>query len=138
MADTWLHIGAETTELAQEEAVALRIGSASIAREHFRHDPPTPLELESAIAAVEDEIARVHAALAGGSGLYTRDGLLRDIALEIGVPPATEMQLALDAVEHAFARLPLRALGKEKAGVLVILRELMHHLGFRTIVVRAT
>jgi hypothetical protein len=35
------------------------------------------------------------------------------------------MELTLDAVEHAFGRLFLRATGKEKAAALLILRELM-------------
>jgi hypothetical protein len=134
MAETRLHIGGESTELA---AVVLRIGSARIAREHFRHDPPTPLELENAIAAVEDEIERVHKLVEPGRRFCTRDTLLRDIALEIGVAPASEMELALDAVEHAFRRLPSHPVGKEKAAALLILRELMHHFGFAALVVRA-
>lgn len=135
MAETRLHIGADATELAQREAVVLRIGRSNLAAAHFRHDPPTPLEVEAAIATVEDEIARVHKLVAPGARLRTRDTVVRDIALEIGVAPAPEMELALDAVEHAFARLPLRAMGKEKAAALLILRELMHHLGFRAVVV---
>ncbi|HYX66614.1 MAG TPA: hypothetical protein VE935_20530 [Burkholderiales bacterium] len=51
--------------------------------------------------------------------------LLRDIAAESGVTSAPEMELTLDAVEHAFGRLFLRATGKEKAAALLILRELM-------------
>jgi hypothetical protein len=129
----WLHIGANSTELAQHPAVVLRVGSEKIAREHFRHEPPTPLELENAIAAVEDEIARVHEGVRPGSRLYTRDAAVRDIALAVGVKPAAEMELALDAVEHAFERLPLRPMAKEDAAALLILRELMHHLGYAAI-----
>ena len=111
MAETRLHIGGERTQL---EAGVLRIGSAGIAREHFRHHPPTPLELENAIAAVEDEIARVHKLVEPVARLYTRDTLLRDIAAESGVTSAPEMELTLDAVEHAFGRLPLRARGRRR------------------------
>jgi hypothetical protein len=45
------------------------------------------------------------------------------------------MTFALDAVEQAFERLPLRAGGANRAAALLILRELMHHLGFAAIVV---
>ena len=78
MAETWLHIGSDTTEVAQNAPVVLRVGSATIAREHFRHDPPMPLEVEKGIAAVEDEIARVHRLVAGGSRLYTQDAVVRE------------------------------------------------------------
>ncbi len=135
--ETWLHIGADTTQLVQEAPVVLGIGSGKLAAEHFRHDPPTPLELENASAAVEDEIARVHTRIARGSRLYTRDAVVRAIALAAGVAPEPEMTLALEAVEQAFARLPVRAEGKERAAALLVLRELMHHLGFAAIVVRA-
>jgi exopolyphosphatase/pppGpp-phosphohydrolase len=136
--ETWLHIGDAALEVAQEAAVVLRIGSATLAATHFHHDPPTPLEVEKAIAAVEDEIARVHAAIARGSRLYTRDGVVRELALDAGVAPGAQMVFAVEAVENAFQRLlPMRAIGKEKAAVLLILRELMHHLGFAAIVVRA-
>ena len=136
MAETWLHIGSDTTDIGQKPPLVLGIGRETIARKHFRHDPPAPVELENAIAAVEDEIAKVHKSIEGDSRLYTHDAVVRDIALDIGVTPAAEMELALEAVEHALGRLPSRATGKEKAAALVILRELMHHLGFSAVVVR--
>ena len=101
MAETWLHIGSDTIEIAQKAPLVLGIGLETIARQHLRHDPPAPVELENAIAALEDEIAKVHKSIEGDSRLYTHDALVRDIALETGVAPAPEMELALDAVEHA-------------------------------------
>lgn len=136
-AETWLHFGEDTTQVVQEAPVVLAVGSGNLAAEHFRHDPPSPLELENAIAAVEDEIASVHTRITRGSRLRTNDAVVRDIALEAGVPAGAEMALAVEAVEHAFQRLPSLATGKEKAATLLILRELMHHLGFEVIVVRA-
>ena len=44
----------ETTELA---GARLAIGFRRTAREQFRHQPPSALEIEGAIAAIEDEIA---------------------------------------------------------------------------------
>ena len=120
---TWLHIGEHETEIG---TAVLGTGAAAL----FRHDPPTPLEIENAIEVVEDEIARVHAQVPRGSRLYTRDAMVRDIALAAGVPPGPEMTLAIEAVEQAFALLPRHSGGKERAAVLLILRELMHHLGF--------
>lgn len=132
-----LHIGAERTSLAE---ATLAFGWRSIARNCFRHDPPSPLELEKAIAAVEDEVARTHAGIAKGTILLTDNSTIREIAVAAGVPPAAEMTLAREAVEHTFQRLAMRApglpAGGEFAAMVLILRELMHHLDFPSIVIR--
>ncbi len=132
-----LHIGAERTSVAD---ATLAFGWRSIARECFRHDPPSPLELENAIAAVEDEVARVHDGMAKGTILLTDNSTIREIALAAGVPAGAEMTLAREAVEYTFQRLAMRApglpAGGEFAAMLLILRELMHHLDFASIVIR--
>jgi hypothetical protein len=112
-----LQIGAEETTLG---AATLRLGWRSIPREHFRSDPPSPLDLENAIAAIEDEIARVRPVVDPAG---TVAGPFQDIA---GGPV-----LAIEAVENAFARLSSRAgaaTDARYAATLLILRELMHHL----------
>jgi glutathione S-transferase len=99
------------------------------------------LGLENAIAAVEDELARAHGSIAKGAAVLTDDATVRDIALAAGVPAGAEMTLSVEAVEQMFQRLAARApglpAGREFAGKLLILRELMHHLGFPSIVIRA-
>ncbi|HEX6530434.1 MAG TPA: hypothetical protein VF004_11500 [Burkholderiales bacterium] len=54
-----MHLQEEVTDLA---GTRLAVGFRRIAREHFKHRPPTALEIEGAIAAIEDEIARATAA----------------------------------------------------------------------------
>ena len=102
---------------------------------------PSALGLENAIAAVEDELARVHGSIGKGAAVLTDDATVRDIALAAGVPAGAEMTLSVEAVEQMFQRLAARApglpAGREFAGKLLILRELMHHLGFPSIVIRA-
>ena len=99
------------------------------------------LGLENAIAAVEDELDRAHATLVKGAAVLTDDATIRDIGLAAGVPAAAEMTLSVEAVEQMFQRLAVRAPGlpasREFAGKLLILRELMHHLGFASIIIRA-
>jgi len=132
-----LHIGAERTSVAD---ATLPFGWRSIARDCFRHDPPSPLELENAIAAVEDEVARAHEGIAKGTILLTDNSTIREIALAAGVPAGAEMTLAREAVEHTFQRFASRApglpAGGEFAAMVLILRELMHHLDFPSIVIR--
>ena len=119
----------------------MRLARHSLARDHFRHDPPSPLELENAIAAVEDEVERKHQGIAKGAAPLTHDPAIRRIAVAAGVPPGGEMMLAREAVEQMFQRLASRApglpAGGEFAAMLLILRELMHHLDFASILIKA-
>jgi hypothetical protein len=127
-----LRFAAERTTIAGSE---LRIGWALAGRDL------SALGLENAIAAVEDELARVHGSIVKGAAVLTDDATIREIALAAGVPADTEMTLTVEAVEQMFQRLAVRApglpAGREFAGKLVILRELMHHLGFPSILIRA-
>jgi hypothetical protein len=125
-----LRFAAERTTIAGTE---LEIGWEIASRDR------SALGLENAIAAVEDELARAHASIVKASTVLTNDTTIRDIALAAGVPAGIEMTLTIEAVEQMFQRLAARApipAGREFAGKLVILRELMHHLGFASIAIR--
>ena len=130
-----LRIEAERTTLGS--AAALAIGWSTLAR-GFRRDQPSPLELENAIAAVEDEIARVRSSIAEHPVVATDQETIREIALAAGIAAGDEMVLALDAVENTFERLtrpPVIAADRRFAATLVILREVMHHLQIASIAV---
>lgn len=151
---TVLHIGAEHTAIATgqgEEATAvlvLDMGAQKTARQFFRRSPPTPLEMENAIATVEDEVVRAVALLAPGSALLCSDTVVREIAVLAGVAPSPLMVMPIDAMERVFERLAAVAEGRPVvreglpqdagfAATLLILREFMHHLGFSAIHVLA-
>ena len=136
-----LDIGARQTEVrTSSEVVQLALGSALTAEAFFRHDPPTPTELESAIDGVEDEVMRVRQRLPGDAVLQAHGAALREVADAAGVSDA----LTLDAVEQLFQRLASASLGnpvarhglpagKRFVATLLILREFMHHLGFTAV-----
>lgn len=145
-----LHIGPRQTTVAfgdQAEAtriVVLAIGSKTIADGYFKHAPASALELENAIAIVEDEIAQARPALPGDVPLYTADAQLCEIALLSGITESATMVLSRDAMEQTFERMASVALGRpaaqsglpadnEFAARLLILREIMHHLQFTAI-----
>ncbi len=145
----FLRLGATGAWLAldgdeeQTNSLVLDLGSASTAQRFFRGDLPTPLELERAIDHVEDELMRAVAWTAGRSTLVTDHPLVRALAQADGAAGAV---LTRDVVEALFQRLASGALGdpsalrglpagKEAAATLLILRELMHHLGFSQVVV---
>ena len=147
---TELHIGAEHTTLSRgsdagpTETLVLRMGSLKTAAEFFQHVPPTPLEMEGAITAVEDEVMRAARWLKQGSWLRSDDAALREIAHMAGSNGA---ELSVEAVESLFDLLAALVQGRPaaSAGVptdtafaatLLILRELMHHLRFPLINIR--
>lgn len=151
---TVLHIGAEHTAVATGQGheasavLVLDIGAHKTARQFFRRSPPTPLEMENAIAIVEDEVIRAVALLAPGSALLCSDALVREIAVLSGVAPIPSMRMPLDAMERVFERLAAVAEGRpvvreglprgtDFAATLLILREFMHHLRFTSVVVVA-
>jgi exopolyphosphatase/pppGpp-phosphohydrolase len=150
-----LHIGDAFTGIAVgqgaevQATLILAIGSQRTAREFFRHTPPSPLELENAIATVEDEVTCARTLVERQPRLYTRDASILAIAALSGVTESDRMELSLEAMERSFDRLTSVSLGKPAAqmglpadngfaATLLVLREFMHHLGFVSITCMGT
>lgn len=151
---TVLHIGAEqTTVLCRKGTtlatpLVLNVGAQKTARLFFKHAPPTSYELENAIAAVEDEVMRVHTQIVPDASLVTSDAAIGEIARLAGTASATPRQLSRDDMEQVFQRLTALSLGRPAsqddmptdaafAATLLILREFMQHLHFTSITVQA-
>jgi exopolyphosphatase/pppGpp-phosphohydrolase len=149
---TVLHIGAEHLAMATGQgdkataALVLDIGARKTARQFFKRSPPTPLEMENAIATVEDEVMRAVPMLAPGSALLCSDAVVREIAVLAGMAPGPLMVMPIDAMERVFERLAAVAEGRpvvreglpqgaDFAAALLILREFMHHLRFESVAV---
>jgi exopolyphosphatase/pppGpp-phosphohydrolase len=149
---TLLHIGEQQTSVASGTdadrtlVFVLPIGSRNTAFEYFHHDPPTPGEIENAIAAVEDALASARTIISSGTRLFTRDDSIHRLALVAGVPDGQTLTLSRDAIERTFERLTAVTLGMPGprqdipssatlAATLLILREFMHHLQFSSITV---
>jgi hypothetical protein len=117
--------------------VALGLAPAALAARHWPRGAPRAIALERAIDEVEEAIER--------SPLRHADrGLLRlSAAVQAVLPPwpGAGDVLSRDEVEQAFSRLvaasdaagaagPVLGVAGEGAAALLMLRELMHHLGF--------
>ena len=145
---TFLSIRADKTWLVQGElqneykvGVAFGVGSLSVADGCFKHNPPTPPETEMAIMVVEDEIMPFHRKLLPGAVLVTSDaGVLEIIRLAYPNSPSVTKLTRTD-VEVLFGRLNAIISGRpasmdvlptenEFAARLLIVREVLHHLGF--------
>lgn len=136
----WLSLGDEALVLRSgpdgtaDTEQRLDLGTARIARDFFRHDPPTAREIEQAIDFVEDQIMRLGPQRDAGRPLHSASETLKPWAAVSG-PTMT-----VETVEQWFDRLALAAqgrvgaldglpAGREAAATLLVLREFMHHRG---------
>ena len=151
---TVLHIDDEfcfmvhgTDALHPEKIWSFDIGSVKTARDFFNQFPPTPGEIESAIQVVEDEVMPLNKLLMPGTALYSADPCIREIAqYALFEETRRDILLASDSMERVFNRLAAIITGlpasqdvlpasNEFAATLLILREVMHHLGFKNITI---
>ena len=136
------------TELTRPEMIwAFDIGTLKTARVFFKQFPPTPGEIENAIQVVEDEVMPLHKLLTPDSALYTIDTRIKEIAqYTIFEENKDELILPRVGMERVFNRLAAIITGLPSsqdvlpesnsfAATLLILREVMHHLGFTDITV---
>lgn len=148
-----LHIGedrtcvASGTGTAPEQVLMLEIGAIRTAVDFFKHNPPSPLEIENAIMVVEDEVTRARALAVGHATLYSTDELVYRIAKMAGCADELPITLAIEQVETLFDQLTARSEGRPSTQVdlpddpkfsatLLILREFMHHPKFDEIKLR--
>jgi len=144
---TLLHIGSDRTILATADSVlSLPIGADKTGSQFFHHTPPTPDEFEHAINTIEDELAGIQKRIDATSALHTRDAAIRDIGrLAVG-GDQHEIALTRDSMEALFSRVAALSMGRSAvidqlqanpsfSARLLILREVMFHLGFTIITI---
>ena len=145
---TRIAIGESTTRVSVEGGaspavdVELGIGLTQLGRGPFRHQPPSELELEYAIAFVEDAVMPLAKVLPPSTNLVSSDAIAsRVVKLVQGASGTRTGVLTLEQVEHVFGELAAVSLGRpsSSSGVptdgtfvayVLVLREFMHHLGF--------
>ena len=110
-----LHIGSEETLITvrntdgEDKTLPLTLGSQLTSVGYFRHSPPTPDEMETAIMVVEDEVSRIRHDIPQGAHLFSSDNDIRALARIAGVAENEVMTLSVEAVERTFDRLALVA-----------------------------
>lgn len=122
--------------------VVLNVAAIHIATRLFRHDPPTPGEIEQAIDWVEDALATTGLKqTVRGDLVIESHTLFEQLRLH-----AVGERMTRDQLEARFQRLASISLGHPRAqddpptepmaaALLLILRECMHHLGYSGLVV---
>ena len=63
----------------------LEIGDEQISHKFFKHNPPTPAEVEDAIQTVEDEVMTLSKILPEGSMLYSLDVSVQNILKQVSL-----------------------------------------------------
>jgi hypothetical protein len=133
----------QTSVLVGDIAVGFELMTA----QHFSKLPLDAMALERAIEWTEDRIQLGRIAVPKGAILCTQADDVRMLAAVAGLDQTTPT-LHVDAVENVFSRLVLQAFGQAAPqqalpdiartfATVVLLRELMHHLGFDHIQVKA-
>ena len=123
----------------------LEIGMTQLGRGPFRHEPPSEMELENAIAFVEDAVMPLAKVLPPDTNLATSDATAARLLSLLQRTPAQDTGVvSIDQVEHVFKELVAVSMGRpaSSSGVptdasfvayVLILREFMHHLAFSEI-----
>lgn len=135
-----------TNPMAQPEEYALDIGVVSIAQRWFKHEPPTPMEVEYAIEEIENKLETLYRLAGQVLPLYTQSGAIREIARLAAIPVQAETLLSREVVEHTFGRLVAVLQGRpaSREGLpvdrlfsarLLILREFLHHMKCESITI---
>lgn len=125
----------------QRGDVSLSVSPHTLAARHWPQGWPTPFQLERAIDDVESAIEQTKLRHADRGALWATTSV-QTLMPGLLTPHAVTSR---DAVEVAFSRLaaaahtPARHAGAdvldgEGAAALLILREVMHHLGFQVLV----
>ncbi len=125
------------TAQAQPLSAALPLGASALCAQWLRHDPPTALEVEAAIEAVEDLVMPLHGRWPADAELCVQ---LQDRAAA-SFSVLAGPRLARAQLESLFDRAAAIAMGRPASSdpqladarviaILLVVREAMHHLGF--------
>lgn len=130
----------------QPTTVLLAVGTNQLGNGPFRHRPPTPLELERAIEAVENVVMPLARVLTPGTALHTADAHGHTLAALAHPGQPTATPVSIDGLEDVFNQLVAVSEGRPSASSglpldpafaawVLILREFMHHLRFADVTV---
>lgn len=133
--------------ICQAQHQSLAMGIDHLVDRYFHLGNVTPLAIENAIVAIEDQIMTIPYKLLSGSSLVTFDEAIKIIAKLAGITESDEMILDIDSLEWCFNRFadvisgyPATLEGlptdPEFAVTLLVLREWMHHLQFSSITIK--
>jgi hypothetical protein len=139
-----LYIGADHTVISLPGGAAwtLPVGSGSLWPQS--ENGPSALAVERAIQTVEDAIERVASKVPRGAHMVLSGRSLAPMQRSGAIAKLAQGSIGLESIEREYQMLAARAVGAPSAlgtgfddvagdAVLLILRELMHHLELRSL-----
>lgn len=125
----------------------LMAGNMQTILSDLKHEPAKAVEIEAAIADIEDQLMPIINNLPNHRCLVTSEERFWNIAKVTGLDTDDNLQLDIDTVEKIFNRLADVAYGmpasrlnvpenRKFAAFVLFLRELMHHASFYSIILR--
>lgn len=136
-----------TDAIEADQSTVIKAGDISVIFDNLQHEPAEAIELEAAIADIEDQLMSIINDLPKHRYLVTSEQTIWDIAKVAGLNTDNEIQLDINTVEEIFNRLVDVAYGtpasrldlpvnREFAATVLFLRELMHHGSYDFIILR--
>lgn len=116
----------------------VNIGYIKISKSFFKSKIPTESEVENAINYIEDELMKDKELVSSGEELISEDKGIREIL-------GNKESYSREEMEEIFTKYALLSMGQsavfnkieinhEKYAKLLVLREIMHHLNFKKII----
>jgi len=134
------HLALPATPSGPLKELSLPIGPGRLAAKVFSRELPSPVELEQAIEVVENALDATGLAAEPRGELVTTDAVVRQLpglAVGHGALSRADVESLFQRLASASLGQPSAALGlpagREAAATLLLLRELMHHLGFEAV-----
>ncbi|MBS2100055.1 hypothetical protein [Carboxylicivirga linearis] len=124
-----------------EKEMKLKIGYDFIIQKFFRHDVPNEAEIEYAINYIEDELMSNKALLNVEDELTTKDTAMMDLFRKNGLNESKYDRQRVEDLFNQYAYIIMGAspvisgidINKKDIAVILVLREIMHHLNFKSI-----
>lgn len=124
-----------------EKDMKLKIGYEFIIQKFFRHDVPNEAEIEYTINYIEDELMSDKGLLNVEDELTTKDTAILDLFRKNGMNESKYDRQRVEDLFNQYAYIIMGAspvisgidINKKDIAIILVLREVMHHLNFNSI-----
>lgn len=129
------------TDKKYRNEIIINIGFQKIAKNYFKRSIPSESEVEYAINYIEDELMRFKELINNGEVLFSNNEIIMDIFSSQNSDKNEYSRQTIENLFTKYANLSMNNLNistnlditHEKYAILLILREIMHHLDFEKI-----
>ncbi|WP_392561911.1 hypothetical protein RHO12_12435 [Orbus sturtevantii] len=142
MASVFVDFGNSTTtfSFASSDKINFNVGYETLSNIHFKHNLPTPYQTELAIITIENAIESIYAKWQQVDKIFTNNEYVHFIVSHFGKNnqiSTIEIEQLFNQVADVISGLPRQEVASlllpDIIAILLILREIIHHLGIETI-----